>query len=185
MSLFHFLSEKLPAADNTENKPAETYHETKPTYQANSYNTNNKYQQNYNTRNDNNRRFENKPKNPRFTHENHTTSARTNANISNGFVNEKSAQVSKPNVSVNEKPTPTPKPSVSVESVTDAVNKMSLNSQFASRSLRQHLNFSQKGERRETNDKTDADDKINWKIGDHCLAKYWEDKRVMSCKKFL
>ncbi|CAH1981201.1 unnamed protein product [Acanthoscelides obtectus] len=68
--------------------------------------------------------------------------------------------------------------SIDVESVTQNLGKVSLNSQFASRSLRQHLNLS-------TNKKNEASTPpimqsgqsgdSSYKIGDVCLAKYWED----------
>lgn len=63
-----------------------------------------------------------------------------------------------------------------LEAVTKSFEKVSLNSQFASRSLQQHLNLVK-------NKNEDFKPKINtnqnWKVGDICLAKYWEDGKVV------
>lgn len=70
-----------------------------------------------------------------------------------------------------------------------------LNSEFASRSFRMHLNIKTESPRRsnsetaqmketrkmetyETNGQTNPpSNQINWKIGDQCMAKYWEDNK--------
>ncbi|XP_022914575.2 tudor domain-containing protein 3-like [Onthophagus taurus] len=52
------------------------------------------------------------------------------------------------------------------DSLSNSMSKLSLNSEFASRSLKQHLNL----ESNETK-------LTSWKIGDQCLAKYWEDNK--------
>lgn len=62
------------------------------------------------------------------------------------------------------------------------VGKVSMNSQFVSRSLRQHLNLGS-GKKSEDVKETDFSNKeMNeerlWQVGDEILAKYWEDGKV-------
>ncbi|KAF2880973.1 hypothetical protein ILUMI_25189 [Ignelater luminosus] len=59
-----------------------------------------------------------------------------------------------------------------IEAVTKGFGKVSLNSQFASRSLQQHLNLAKN---KNENFKPKTNTNQNWKVGDLCLAKYWED----------
>nr|CAI5820686.1 unnamed protein product [Callosobruchus analis] len=67
--------------------------------------------------------------------------------------------------------------SYDVDAVTENLSKVSLNSQFASRSLRQHLNLSsnKKSEIAVQPTMQPAHSGDSYKIGDICLAKYWED----------
>lgn len=66
-----------------------------------------------------------------------------------------------------------------VEDTTHLLSKMSLNSQFASRSLRQHLNL---GVQKQDQSNIFYDHaQPQWNIGDVCLAKYWEDGKVRYC----
>lgn len=55
------------------------------------------------------------------------------------------------------------------------MDKLSLNSQFASRSFKQHLNFLSGSKPTDSSKLGNFD--FQWKIGDHCMAKYWEDGR--------
>lgn len=71
----------------------------------------------------------------------------------------------------------------SVNSLTNSMGRLSVNSQFASRSLKQHLNLN-KTKKEETVVAAAAPKSAEWKIGDNCLAKYWEDGKVC-IKKFL
>lgn len=64
----------------------------------------------------------------------------------------------------------------SIDNTTQLMTKMSLNSQFASRSLRQHLNLGLP-KQNQTNNNLD-ESRNTWNIGDSCLAKYWEDGKV-------
>lgn len=58
-----------------------------------------------------------------------------------------------------------------VEQITNGLGKMNVNAQFASRSLKQHLNLNDaKADEQSGN--------FDWKVGDSCLAKYWEDGKV-------
>nr|XP_023030498.1 tudor domain-containing protein 3 [Leptinotarsa decemlineata] len=60
-----------------------------------------------------------------------------------------------------------------INDVANSIEKISVNSQFASRSLRQYLNLGQVKKSEISGSKELVDSK--WKIGDDCLAKYWED----------
>lgn len=61
-----------------------------------------------------------------------------------------------------------------VESVARNMGRMSLNSQFATRSLQQHLNLG--NNRSEYKSKVDpGSGSWHWNVGDLCMAKYWED----------
>ncbi|XP_018579171.1 tudor domain-containing protein 3 isoform X2 [Anoplophora glabripennis] len=55
------------------------------------------------------------------------------------------------------------------------MNKMSLNSQFASRSLRQHLNLGPVKKSEEPSKRNEVVQNSTFNIGDECMAKYWED----------
>lgn len=59
-----------------------------------------------------------------------------------------------------------------IDEATQLMNKISLNSQFARRSLRQHLNLGDSKEKQTYNRPH------TWNIGNVCLAKYWEDGKV-------
>lgn len=61
-----------------------------------------------------------------------------------------------------------------IQDTTHLMTKMSLNSQFATRSLRQHLNL---GASKPPVNGVDSG-QTSWNIGDKCLAKYWEDGKV-------
>lgn len=63
----------------------------------------------------------------------------------------------------------------SVNGLSNSFEKMALNTQFASRSLKQHLNLGPQ----KKNSVEDAGS-IMWKVGDDCVAKYWEDGKVVS-----
>ena len=81
-----------------------------------------------------------------------------------------------------------------IDTVTHKFDKMAVNSQFASRSLRQHLNLNNRSgiapakkyeatehinnKQSDQNNSADSHDSdIKWKVGDQCLAKYWEDNK--------
>lgn len=66
----------------------------------------------------------------------------------------------------------------SIDNTTQLMTKMSLNSQFASRSLRQHLNLGLPKQNQTNNNLNEP--RNTWNIGDACLAKYWEDGKVSS-----
>ncbi|KYB27777.1 tudor domain-containing protein 3 isoform X1 [Tribolium castaneum] len=53
--------------------------------------------------------------------------------------------------------------------LTNNFEKMAINTQFASRSLKQHLNLGP--QKKNSHESTD----VKWKVGDDCVAKYWED----------
>ncbi|XP_044749317.1 tudor domain-containing protein 3 [Coccinella septempunctata] len=66
-----------------------------------------------------------------------------------------------------------------IDNLTEQVVKMSVGGEFASRSLRQHLNLQGK----KTNipksavDSNRINDNKSFNVGDECLAKYWEDDK--------
>lgn len=64
----------------------------------------------------------------------------------------------------------------SIEEATHLMSKFSLNSQFASRSLRQHLNLGLPKQNLSHNANNVPNN--TWNIGDSCFAKYWEDDKV-------
>ncbi|RZC40305.1 tudor domain-containing protein 3-like, partial [Asbolus verrucosus] len=59
---------------------------------------------------------------------------------------------------------------IDVNGLSHSLGKMSLNSQFASRSLRQHLNLGT-----QKKNELEKPNTSNWMVGDDCMAKYWED----------
>lgn len=69
-----------------------------------------------------------------------------------------------------------------VNAITNNVEKMSVNSQFASRSLKQHLNINRN---KNSDEGVNSKSITEWKIGDSCLAKYWEDGKVSCTKTFV
>lgn len=58
------------------------------------------------------------------------------------------------------------------------MEKISLNSQFASRSLRQHLNLDPPRRNEDITYRKNSPQNFDWNVGDTCLAKYWEDGKV-------
>lgn len=63
-----------------------------------------------------------------------------------------------------------------IEEAATLMAKMSINSEFATRSLRQHLSLVAPKQNKHNN--TPNGIPSRWKIGDGCLAKYWEDGKV-------
>lgn len=59
--------------------------------------------------------------------------------------------------------------------ISQEVQKMSLNSQFASRTLRQHLNLGSSTRKNDEITNKVEDNGPTWNVGDEVLAKYWED----------
>ncbi|XP_056634705.1 tudor domain-containing protein 3 isoform X2 [Diorhabda sublineata] len=62
-----------------------------------------------------------------------------------------------------------------INHISQEVQKMSLNSQFASRSLRQHLNLSSSTRKNDELNHKLENSGPTWNVGDEILAKYWED----------
>ncbi|KAJ8919363.1 hypothetical protein NQ315_016455 [Exocentrus adspersus] len=62
-----------------------------------------------------------------------------------------------------------------INDLSNNVNKMSLNSEFASRSLRQHLNLSTTSRNGDELPRNESTQNHKFNIGDECMAKYWED----------
>lgn len=145
VSLFNFLEEKLPATE-VEPKMAEKRFESANAYPSYS-SVNNVDKKRY----DNVQQVNSRMNYSRSKPENSYTNQR-NSNRNFNTRNQSETQVTQP----------------PVDSLAENLGKMSMNSQFASRSLRQHLNFPVKKEN-EANE---------WKIGDECVAKYWEDGKV-------
>lgn len=58
----------------------------------------------------------------------------------------------------------------------NSFNKMTVNSQFASRTLKQHLNLPPQ---KKSEESVTLNNQTEWKLGDECMAKYWEDKKVI------
>ncbi|KAG5898304.1 hypothetical protein JTB14_022993 [Gonioctena quinquepunctata] len=87
--------------------------------------------------------------------------------------NSANMNIGKPCREVNENITSENMVIPNVNEVANNVEKMSLNSQFASRSLRQHLNLGPT----KKNDDFGNSEGVNCilNVGDECLAKYWED----------
>lgn len=194
VSLFDFLEEKLPASETTEAKPSESVQQI-PSRQYQDYrrpasyntsenvnNTNRKpYQKEYNTytntpsqnyrgnkqRETSNKPFDNKERPPRFFNKKDPSAAPIaktyTPRTENGYTYTKPPQTK----------TKDDTTSASVDALANNMEKVSLNSQFATRSLRQHLNL---GSGR--NDKQEKESSLQWKTGDSCLAKYWEDGKV-------
>lgn len=69
----------------------------------------------------------------------------------------------------------------SIESVTKNFSKMSFDNTFASRSFKQHLNLSSTKNNKKNNSNTDE---WTWKVGDLCMAKYWEDGKVINVIRY-
>lgn len=67
-----------------------------------------------------------------------------------------------------------------VNDLSNSVSKLSLNSQFASRSLRQHLNLGANRKSEEPPKRGEIVQNNVFNIGDECMAKYWEDGKVTS-----
>lgn len=167
VSLFHFLEEKLPANEIPEAKTSfyesrsnNEHSNRKPYQKENSFPAQNHRGNKPNLTNSN-KQFENVERPPRFYNNSKNYTPRT----ANGYVQPKPAAAA-----VNQNRTTA---SNSVDAITNNMEKVSLNSQFASRSLRQHLNLSSGS--KETQ-KVESDSK--WNVGDACLAKYWEDGKV-------
>ncbi|CAH1159797.1 unnamed protein product [Phaedon cochleariae] len=62
-----------------------------------------------------------------------------------------------------------------MDDLTQGMEKITVNSQFASRSIRQHLNLGGQKKNEENLKKNEETNSLTWNIGDECLAKYWED----------
>lgn len=58
----------------------------------------------------------------------------------------------------------------------NSFNKMTVNPQFATKTFKQHLNLPP--QKKNDNSGT-LNNQIEWKLGDECMAKYWEDKKVI------
>lgn len=59
-----------------------------------------------------------------------------------------------------------------IDDLVPEMQKLSVNSAFASRTLKQHLNLDKV---RRENPPPQTSPTLNWQIGDYCMAKYWED----------
>ncbi|KAL3265880.1 hypothetical protein HHI36_010072 [Cryptolaemus montrouzieri] len=72
-----------------------------------------------------------------------------------------------------------------INNLAENLSKVSVNSEFASRSLRQHLNLDTKKpppslpNNLQTNQILESN---RWNVGDVCLAKYWEDEKFYPAK---
>ncbi|KAJ8975218.1 hypothetical protein NQ317_014522, partial [Molorchus minor] len=62
-----------------------------------------------------------------------------------------------------------------VNELSNNITKLSVNSQFATRSLRQHLKLGQLKKNDENTKQMEKDTRNSWNIGEECMAKYWED----------
>ncbi|VEN38143.1 unnamed protein product [Callosobruchus maculatus] len=154
---------------NTQNAYHQSYQHNN--YQQNSYqknsqnsyhqNQNNHHQDSYQQQNQNN--YKQNGQNAKSLPT--STSSSSNEKMTQGKVQQSSSAVGN-KVNSNE-----------VDAVTENLGKVSLNSQFASRSLRQHLNLSsnKKNEVSAQSTTQPAHNGDCFKIGDVCLAKYWED----------
>ncbi|KAK9873059.1 hypothetical protein WA026_020791 [Henosepilachna vigintioctopunctata] len=72
-----------------------------------------------------------------------------------------------------------------VDNVSESLNKMSMSSNFASRTLRQHLNLNAKNPstpQKISSHNDENGDHKEWVIGNECLAKYWEDEKFYPAK---
>lgn len=204
VSLFDFLETKLPASENSklsietnsnsitnnhkyllnqydQSKSDESFlnYERKPKYKTNvqhfdnknrNQKTDNNYSNNYNYNQKPNTDYRYKPENsnsykskkPDFANSNQSSS-KFNHNRNNYFHSNQTVntEVKENNIATNStKPPP-------VEDVIGSMQKLSMNSAFATRSLKQHLNL----------EKPQARSNPEWKVGDHCMAKYWEDNK--------
>lgn len=157
VSLFHFLEDKLSSND------------TRTVILNESECKNSKVSTNYPSSSSNQSlerdwgsRSENVKPSARVNQQQHYYSAKKTENIS-------SANRNKP-----PETNPPSQCSSSVDALANSVGKMSINSQFASRSLKQHLNLS----KFKNDGGVSVPNSVNWKIGESCLAKYWEDGKV-------
>ncbi|XP_025831732.1 tudor domain-containing protein 3-like isoform X2 [Agrilus planipennis] len=95
----------------------------------------------------------------------HNTSAYQN-NSQSSRTNYHSSQNNKKNVVA----------SSSENNLAAKIERMSLNGQYATRSLKQHLNmFNQEPVNNIRNKQSQG--QWEWKVGDKCMAKYWEDRK--------
>lgn len=82
-----------------------------------------------------------------------------------------------------------PQSSNAVDNLADHMVKMSVGGEFASRSLRQHLNLQvKKPNPTKTTHESIKNNISSFNVGDDCSAKYWEDDKVckyISTKRFL
>lgn len=169
VSLFDFLEDKLPVKETHNSnhaKPATPNYYNKPQVNTN--------RNNYNKNTQNSQYYEQKGKN--FNSNPNYNVSKTKLNPENNYSNRQPSPRNNNynNASKNNFPSfqaKTQEPTV--EDLGVHLEKMSLNKQFASRSLKQHLNLppNAKGV-------GGGSDQTNWQIGDECRAKYWEDGKV-------
>lgn len=196
VSLFHFLEEKLSIGEDSKTSIENAYQEPAAgSYNVKKYpnqkrddfqhrtsnNRNTDAQKNHSAENTNVKPITNSYNSKKYPYQNRDDyqhrASNNNRNVSaqqNSYQNLSNATNAKSDsVSSNKHSATTTVDSEPVDSLTNNMNKISLNSQFASRSLRQHLNLEKPKKEESSNVKNNT-----WKVGDACLAKYWEDGKV-------
>lgn len=199
VSLFDFLEDKLPASESVSTTSSEP---VKPASRLNRFDKN--YQQNNKNQNRSYNTYQNQKKNyNRFESDQNNSyrGSRFQNNADGSFYqkpkqnyvednffkprNESQTQVFQGNTYQDSRPSfnkndnnqnssfKAKKESEEINGLSNNLEKMSLNSQFASRSLKQHLNLGPQ----KKNPVENVND-LKWKVGDDCLAKYWEDGKV-------
>lgn len=171
VSLFHFLEDKL--SGNETHSVATADFEVNNVKTAANYSNGNA---NRGTQHKSEQQeFNNKKQNAAINYNYNQQQYNSSTHFENKYTN--SSRNNRPDVGSSSSRVAGAASNHSVDAITNNVGKMSLNSQFASRSLKQHLNLN-----KTKNDDTNAAKNSNWKIGDSCLAKYWEDGKVCSSK---
>jgi tudor domain-containing protein 3 len=149
VSLFDFLEDKLPPNENPGNDISQEPFKPHP---------NNNIQRNTPTNYQNNR-YHNPYVNAKVTGNNSEYQNNSSRWKSGAYPNKQAEK---------DKPEKNPE----INGLSNSFGKMSLNSQFASRSLKQHLNL---GPQKKNNAAESVNTSATWKVGDDCVAKYWED----------
>lgn len=109
------------------------------------------------------RNYEQVSKSADFNKNPHTTQATclTNSNKPEDFMSQSTA------LSPSEKQ--------SADALATSMRSLSVNGAYASRTLKQHLNLSAPPPKDDP--EANHDNAVSWKVGDYCMAKYWEDNK--------
>lgn len=194
MSFYDFLEAKLPVSkpentygyDNYAEKRNENFHNSKsaqytdnkpnyskqanfPVLQNSTFNNSNRYNRyehkpnthlNQENRKNSNSRYNKSEYKQHILEENISQNPK---NSTNGF------EVSQIEPKNNDTQRHNSSKPVKMNDLVESVEKLSVNNEFVARSLKQHLNLGNENKRISPSN--------NWKTGDRCMAKYWEDNK--------